>query len=377
MRLLNTVRLKIKLRRVAWICLSWTLAAIFDNINTKAIAASRHLEILPDYKIDIYFTINILSAFLASIISGALLVFYLRERFRKESFGLAILVNAFIISTLNIAISALVYTLYFSFQLKHFPLHEDVLNASSLLLTDSLFLKNLFFWSALVMLTIIFLHVNEKYGPGVLGKLLLGRYHRPREEERIFMFVDIRSSTTIAEQIGHLRFFELLNDFYRDLTNSILFTSGEIYQYVGDEIVISWPMARGIKNANCVRCFYSIKGTLETLSQQYKQKYGFAPVVKAGLHCGLVTTGEIGVIKKDIVYSGDVMNTASRIQAKCNEFGVDILLSKYLIDKLKLAPDEFPRRRMGMIELRGKKKKVELYSFGDEEVEERLIRNMF
>ena len=371
MRLQNTVRLKIKLRRVAWISLSWTLAAVFDNINTNAIIASNHLQPTIPLQSDTYLSISILSAFLASILSGLLLVFYLRERFRKESFGVGILINGFIISTLNILVSAIVYNIYFSLKFKHFPLHEEVLHASSQLFSDSLFLKNLLFWFVVVMLTIIFLHVNEKYGPSVFRKLLLGRYHHPREEERIFMFVDIRSSTTIAEQIGHLRFFELLNDFFRDLTNPILYTSGEIYQYVGDEIVISWPMAAGIKNANCIRCFYSIRATLETLSHQYKEKYGLVPVVKAGLHCGSVTTGEIGVIKKDIVYSGDVMNTASRIQAKCNEFGVDILLSKYLLDKLKLAPDEFPRSRMGMIELRGKKKKVELYSFGDEQVEER------
>lgn len=121
------------------------------------------------------------------------------------------------------------------------------------------------------MLTIIGLHVNEKYGQGILGKLIMGKYLRPREEERIFMFVDIRSSTTIAEQLGHLRFFELLNDFYRDLTNPIIYKSGEIYQYVGDEIVVSWPMKEGLHNASCLRCFYDIKATLETLSGEYKK----------------------------------------------------------------------------------------------------------
>ncbi len=378
MRIQNTVRLKIKLKRVAWITLGWTLSALLDNINTRTIAASRYVDVLPDYEFDFIFTVNIVSAFLCGIFSGSLLIFFLRERFRKASFGLAILINAVIISALNIGISALSYTLFIAFKLKKGLFHPEVLELSSKLTDDTLFYKKFLFWFFLVMLTIIGLHVNEKYGQGVLGKLIIGKYLRPREEERIFMFVDIKSSTTIAEQLGHLRFFELLNDFYRDLTNPIIYKAGEIYQYVGDEIVISWPMEDGLKNANCLRCFYDIKATLEKLSGEYKKKYGLVPVVKAGLHFGPVTTGEIGVIKKDIVFSGDVMNTASRIQAQCNRFGVDILLSKPLLDKLKLPPDEFARKRVGMIELRGKRQRVELYSFGDEEaeveIEKRMIR---
>ncbi|MCB0650072.1 MAG: adenylate/guanylate cyclase domain-containing protein [Saprospiraceae bacterium] len=376
MRILNIVRLKIKGQRVAWITIGWTMAALLDNINTRTIGASRYIEVLPDYEFNFVFNINIFSAFLAGIISGSLLIFYLRERFRKASFGYAILINALIISALNVAISALSYTLFIAFKLGLGLFHPEVLELSSRLIQDTMFYKKLLFWFFLVMLTIIGLHVNEKYGQGILGKLIMGKYLRPREEERIFMFVDIRSSTTIAEQLGHLRFFELLNDFYRDLTNPIIYKSGEIYQYVGDEIVVSWPMKEGLHNASCLRCFYDIKATLETLSGEYKKKYGLVPVVKAGLHCGLVTTGEIGVIKKDIVFSGDVMNTTSRIQAQCNRFGVDILLSKTLLDKLKLPPDEFPRKRVGMIELRGRRQKVELYSFGDEEAEVEMEKRM-
>lgn len=361
---------------MAWITLGWTMAALLDNINTRTIGASRYIEVLPDYEFNFVFNINIFSAFLAGIISGSLLIFYLRERFRKASFGFAILINALIISTLNVAISAVSYTLFIAFKLRLGLFHPEVLELSSRLIQDTMFYKKLLFWFFLVMLTIIGLHVNEKYGQGILGKLIMGKYLRPREEERIFMFVDIRSSTTIAEQLGHLRFFELLNDFYRDLTNPIIYKSGEIYQYVGDEIVVSWPMKEGLQNASCLRCFYDIKAMLETLSGEYKKKYGLVPVVKAGLHCGLVTTGEIGVIKKDIVFSGDVMNTTSRIQAQCNRFGVDILLSKTLLDKLKLPPDEFPRKRVGMIELRGRRQKVELYSFGDEEAEVEMEKRM-
>ncbi|MGR3301112.1 MAG: hypothetical protein ACUZ8I_01275 [Candidatus Scalindua sp.] len=52
------------------------------------------------------------------------------------------------------------------------------------------------------------------------------------------MFLDLKSSTTIAEEIGHRRYFEFISDFIADVTTPILNNHGEIYQYVGDEIVI-------------------------------------------------------------------------------------------------------------------------------------------
>ena len=139
MRILNIVRLKIKGQRVAWITIGWTMAALLDNINTRTIGASRYIEVLPDYEFNFVFNINIFSAFLAGIISGSLLIFYLRERFRKASFGYAILINALIISALNVAISALSYTLFIAFKLGLGLFHPEVLELSSRLIQDTMF----------------------------------------------------------------------------------------------------------------------------------------------------------------------------------------------------------------------------------------------
>ncbi|MEQ9422964.1 MAG: adenylate/guanylate cyclase domain-containing protein [Cyclobacteriaceae bacterium] len=85
------------------------------------------------------------------------------------------------------------------------------------------------------------------------------------------------------------------------------------------------------------------------------------PEFKAGLHYGYVMAGEIGVVKRDIVYSGDVLNTTARIQEKCNEFGVDILLSEDLVKSLK-PTNSFQPKEIGAISLKGKAKKVELFT---------------
>lgn len=371
MRLLQASRFRIKLVQVFWITLAWTLIGALDALNTYSISDSEYMKSIAGFNFARYFWVNTLSATFVGILSGSILVFYLREKFRSKPFGFTLLVNSLLISTINYTIIILAYSFFLNLKFEAWLFHMDILSGFSSTIRNAYYLKILILWWGIVFSTLIGLHVNEKYGPGILLNLLLGRYHHPREEERIFMFVDIKSSTTIAEQLGHIRFFDLLNDFFRDITNSIIYTSGEVYQYVGDEVVISWSMKNGIENANCIRCFYSMQETIKQFSTKYTAAYGVLPEFKAGLHCGLVTTGEIGVIKKDIVFSGDVMNTTSRIQDLCNSYGVKILLSKDLLDHLNLPPHDYKPERVGVIELKGKRNKVELYTFEDNLTESR------
>ena len=102
--------------------------------------------------------------------------------------------------------------------------------------------------------------------------------------------------------------------------------------------------------------------SIKEKAPHYQQKYGVIPSFKVGIHCGTVVTGEIGVIKRDIAYSGDVLNTTARIQSKCNELEVDILLSETLLQQLPLASSEFRKRSIGQVELRGKAERVPLYT---------------
>ena len=64
--------------------------------------------------------------------------------------------------------------------------------------------------------------VNRMLGPGTLTALLFGRYRRPVTEERIFMFLDIKDSTAIAERLGDAGFNAFKNDFYYDLSEPVL-----------------------------------------------------------------------------------------------------------------------------------------------------------
>lgn len=362
MKTLARSRIALMLRQVAGISVAWACIGALDAYFIHAASNNDYLQRTEAYDFSRFFWGNTVTGFVGGILAGSLLVFYMRDRFRSYPFGLALLLNSIIISVFSFAFSALAFDVFLSQHLHRSFNDPVVLEKTASLLQGPYYLKTVVLWSIVTFLTVVSLQVHEKYGPGVLRKMLLGRYHHPREEERIFMFVDIKSSTTIAERLGHVRFFNLLNDFFRDITNPILYTSGEVYQYVGDEVILSWTMDKGLQKANCIRCFFGMQEAINRKGQRYRERYGIVPEFKAGLHCGPVTTGEIGVIKKDIVFSGDVMNTTSRIQSMCNEYGVKILFSKYLMDKLSLPPNGYHPRRMGMIELRGKRQKVELYT---------------
>ncbi|MBK7287961.1 MAG: hypothetical protein IPI95_13165 [Flavobacteriales bacterium] len=99
------------------------------------------------------------------------------------------------------------------------------------------------------------LRLNDQYGGGSMS-YLIDRYRRPRQELEIFMFLDSASSTSVAESIGDTRYFKLLNDLYADITDPVVYSGGEIYQYVGDEISVSWRLDRGIRNDRCIKCFF-------------------------------------------------------------------------------------------------------------------------
>jgi adenylate cyclase len=191
-------------------------------------------------------------------------------------------------------------------------------------------------------------------------KFLSGRYFEPKSERRIFMFLDLKGSTAIAEKLGEQEYFRFLQKTFKDITSILLSTRAEVYQYVGDEVVLSWNIKEGLKNFNCIRCFQEIEKLFKESESLYENMFGVVPRFKAGLHVGKATVGEIGVLKRDIVYSGDVLNTTARIQSKCNELGAALLVSEDLKDSLPSNGLEF--NSLGEIRLRGKSEAMVLYS---------------
>lgn len=211
------------------------------------------------------------------------------------------------------------------------------------------------------LLLSFYIQINLLLGKGVLLKFLMGKYRKPTGEHRIFMFLDLKSSTTLAERLGLENYYALLNDFFHEISEPVRTTKAEIYQYIGDEVVFTWKTDDGIANSNCLKIFYKIRENVYRKRKYYRDKYGDIPDFKAGLHFGEVISAQIGDIKREIIYNGDVLNTSARIQEQCNVFKSELLISGMLLDKLNIE-NEYSAEKLDTIKLRGKENIIELFS---------------
>ncbi len=206
---------------------------------------------------------------------------------------------------------------------------------------------------------LFFIHLDRLLGPGVLLGYVTGRYHRPRRELRIFMFLDLKGSTALADDMDADRYFHFLQRYFTEMSEPILETNAEIYQYVGDEVILTWKMRNGLEESNCIRVFYLIEDQIHSHRDHFLQTYGVVPEFKAGVHAGEVIIAQIGELKSEIVYNGDVLNTTARIQAQCNQLGQKLLVSAELMETLYVGP-EYTVFKLGPVPLRGKAEALEL-----------------
>jgi adenylate cyclase len=210
-----------------------------------------------------------------------------------------------------------------------------------------------------------FLQMNRKIGHDNMYKLLLGRYHKPHGEKRIFMFMDLKDSTKITEKLGHKTYSQFIRQCFHDLTDIILKYRAEIYQYVGDEVVLSWLEDKGFKNFSCIKTFYEFKRVLNQKHAFYLKTFNTFPEFHAGLDYGFVTVSEIGDLKREIAYHGDILNTAARLLGQCKPLGRDLLFSGNVYDKIK-TNDGPEMELVGEVRLRGKKNPESIYTISQE-----------
>lgn len=282
-----------------------------------------------------------------------------KEFFRKLSLGKIILFKTLGSFALLIFILWLLrFVLFDLFISPSLNIPDLILNEKSW--TFLFYLLVIYYFFMTLMINFIN-QVNKKYGPGVLLPMLLGRYRNPKEEERIFMFMDLKSSTATAEKLGHIRYSSFIRDCFVDINEALFPFCAQVYQYVGDEIVVMWPEREGLKHHRCIRFYFACKKQFQNRAAYYMANYGFLPEFKASVHTGKVTVVEIGEIKRDIAYHGDTLNTAARIQSVCNEYKKDFLVSEHLIDKIGTDP-RMKTEALGKILLRGKTERVGIYS---------------
>jgi adenylate cyclase len=209
-----------------------------------------------------------------------------------------------------------------------------------------------FYILAIATLALVVIQIAQVIGPRILGNMLIGRYHDPVEEHRIFLFIDLIGSTALALRLGDLGTQRLLTHFFFDLGQPVAEHGGEIHAYVGDEAIITWPFDKGADEGRCIHCFFAVQDRLKANAETYEKMFGETPGIRAGLHGGSVVVSECGDTKKSIVYFGDTMNTSARLEGEAKRLGKDLIVSSALLQAIRL-PAEFVAEPLGDVTLRG------------------------
>lgn len=175
-------------------------------------------------------------------------------------------------------------------------------------------------------------------GGRTFNSIVLGRYHRPQQERRIFLFIDLKDSSKLAAKIGDRRYQTLVARVFFDLDEIVVDHGGEVHAYVGDLMIATWPLANAAKNARAVAAVFAMQDRIAARAPDYQREFGVTPDIWASLHGGEIVAGEYGSSKRQISYFGDVINATARMKAVAKD-----LDSGFVISKLLLAQTELPQ----------------------------------
>src|SRR5215467_366533 len=347
-----------KLRMIFIVAASWTLIdSLFYLFRLTEEPAPTKYSLFQRHTTETVL-LRELNVFFLSMLMAYFLVFFMKNFFRKSSLWVNMLLKALILIVAALIINFFIHFTYATLIAKQTASHAAESFYRNTFQTPWL-IQKIPEWIILFVLTQLIIEINEKYSPGVFVDIVLGKYIQPKDERRIIMFINLKDSTRIAEKLGHKEYFKFIRDFIYYISIGLMEYGGRIYQYVGDEIVVSWPD----KRRNAKKCIYALIEARKSVHKhlnEFQGKYGEVPEFKAGIHVGEVTIGEIGIIKKDLVMSGDTMNTTARIRTACNELNQKYIISKDFLDRIHLT--HWQAESLGPIELKGKNTSVELFA---------------
>jgi adenylate cyclase len=346
-----------RVQMILAIGICWTLIDVGFFIFRLLTTTPNNKALFPEKTI---YTILLreVNVFFISCCMGYALVVILKNILRRASVFVNILVKTGILIAAALGINFLIHVSYV-LAIEHKTIQNAVNSFVAYTFDKRWFLEKMPEWFILFILTQLVIEFVEKYSPGIFFAILFGRYLRPRNEMLIIMFIDLKNSTPIAEKMDNKEYFYFIREFIFHISTALLEYGGRIYQYVGDEIVVSWPMKEA-NFKNCIRALIQARKNIETNGDRFRRRFGFLPEFKVGIHCGEVTIGEIGVIKKDLAMSGDAVNTTARIRNACTELNQKYIVSKDFLENSHLK--DFQTESLGEIELKGKVRSIELFS---------------
>ncbi len=206
-----------------------------------------------------------------------------------------------------------------------------------------------------------FFELTRLIGGRTLIDIVLGRYRHPTRQDRVLMFLDLAGSTSLAEAMGELRVHDLLTRFFFDIDEPITASGGEVHAYVGDEVIVTWPLDVEARRGRCLDCFFAVEDKIAAKAEAYRREFGAVPRFRAALHAGPVVISECGNSRRQIAYFGDTVNVTARLQEHCKTVGRPLLVSGDLLNRVRPGPG-LRVEALGQAGLRGRAAAIEIFA---------------
>jgi adenylate cyclase len=152
------------------------------------------------------------------------------------------------------------------------------------------------------------------------------------EQDVVCMFVDMRGSTQMGEQILPYDVVYILNQFFNELSVALLETGGHYAQFAGDGLMALYGLhedgiTRGAQQS--LRGASEMFRRLELLNQRLAPEFGIAIRMGVGIHSGAAIVGRMGPPQSPLLTAiGDNINIAARLESMTKTEGCDLIISE-------------------------------------------------
>jgi adenylate cyclase len=190
------------------------------------------------------------------------------------------------------------------------------------------------FFTAFSIVGILMMRVAHFVGLRTLLDLIIGTYHRPVEERKVLLFLDINGSTALSERLGALTMRAFVRKFLSDLSPPIVDHGGDIYLYKGDGLIAIWNWADAFRQDAILRAVDAMFATVAHETEAYQRWFGVVPAFRIGIHGGAVIVSEQGDARRSIGIYGDAINIAARMEEAARAHNVRCVISEVVAGAL-------------------------------------------
>lgn len=297
----------------------------------------------------------LLSWSLLGLWAGVLEEFLFGRRFRALAIPLQFLGKAVLLNLFSIGLITIAYAIDQQ-PYKPFPGESHAVSAD--MFGKFEFYRRVVQVVVVTTIAILVIQVEEFTGRRMFFGFLLGWYEKPKADERIVLTLDLMGSTALAERLGDLHYFRLLNRTHSLMTDAVLRNEAEIHKYIGDEVIFTWKMRTGLRHQNCLDLFFDVQERIAAHSNEFLREFGTVPVFRAAVHGGRVITARIGHIKRAIDFSGDLMNSVSRMLGLCKSLDAGLLASSELLSRMPEAAQRFTIGDEHVLPVKGRRREL-------------------